>query len=136
MLSGILINPEATLNNYYPQASIDFLPGTAIQAAFQLTQPSKSYSPAPWPQGIRFVCPSTAVVTFTLNNADGTTFTVTGAFIDAGDRSLISMSLTAAQTVNLLSGSIQFSIDLLGDGTKIVGGVIQNALHRVDNTIC
>lgn len=136
MLSALLINPEATLNNYYPQASIDFLPGTSVAAAFQLTQPSKSTPAAPWPQGIRYVPPSTAVITFTLNNADGTTFTVTGAFVDAGDRSLVTMAITAAQTVNLLSGSIQFSLDLLGDGTEVLGGLIMDVLHRVDNTTC
>lgn len=134
MLSAVLINPEATLNNYYPQDSVDFVAGSAVTMAFQITQSSKKATP--WPSGERYVSPSTAIVTFTMNNNDATDFEVVGSFIDVGDRSLVSLSLSAAQTLNLQSGAITFTIDLLGDGTQILNGVILNVLHRVDTTVC
>lgn len=82
-------------------------------------------------QGIRFVPPSTAIVKVTFNNQDGTTLVKTGTFIDALDQSLISVDLLSADTAQLLGGNLTFTVDLLGDGTEIINGVIFGALQQI-----
>lgn len=132
MIGAKIISPDATLNTWKCLGSIDFIPGTAITIALQILDLDKN---------IRFVPPSTCEVTFTFNKIDGTQFEIAGVFVDAGDRSLIKTTIPATpaltasnSTVNLSSGNFTFTLDLLGDGTEILEGVVYNALRRVDTT--
>jgi len=128
LLSGVLINADATLNNFVPnpEGAIAFIPSSIVQFALQLIDTSK---------GIRYVPPSTAVITFTFNNADFTSFAQPAAFIDPLDRSLISLSLTPTQTSNMIGGNLTFVVDVLGDGTQLINGILYNGLSYVDTTI-
>lgn len=128
VLSAIVINPDATLNNFVPdpEGSVQFIPAGTVQFALQLMDPTK---------GIRYVPPSTAIITFTFNNADFTSFMQTSSFIDAGDRSLISISLSSMQTSNMIGGNLTFVVDVLGDGTELINGILYSGLQYIDITI-
>ena len=122
MILGKMINNAASLNNFSYIGSVDYVLGDVITMNFQLFDPQLK---------MRFVPPSTAIVTVTFNNMDGSSFTQVGSFINALDQSLITVPLSAVQTAQLLDGNVTFTVDLLGDQTQIVRGMIYSALHQV-----
>jgi len=127
ILSANIINHDALLNNFSIQGpSISFFPASTVNFSLQLMDPIKN---------IRYVPPSTAAITFTFNNSDFTTFTQTSTFIDIGDRSLININLTPTQTALMVGGNLLFTVDVLGDGTQIINGLIYNGLSYVDTSI-
>lgn len=125
MLSARLLNSDASLNNFEYQDAIEFVPGEDKVFAFQLWNKELE---------LRWIPGDSAVVTLTFNKVDGTTLTKTASFINAGDRSLISVTLTDEETPDLLSGNITFTVDVAGDESDLKKGVILNALQRVDTT--
>jgi hypothetical protein len=122
MIRGKMINAAASLNNYQHIGSVEYMLGDAFVLNFQLWDPELK---------IRFVPPATAIVKVTLNNQDSTTNVKTATFIDPLDLSLNSIAITAADSAQLLDGNLNFSVDLLGDGTKIVNGLIFAALQQI-----
>jgi hypothetical protein len=126
MILGKLINSAASLNNYQNIGTVCYVIGDAILLNFQLWDPQLK---------IRFVPPSTAITTLTFLNQDGTTFTKVGTFISALDQSLITVSLLTTDTSQLLDGNVTFTVDLLGDGTEIVRGMIYSAISQVITNI-
>lgn len=125
MLLAYPINSDASLNSFRTIEDQEFVPGENRTLCWQLWNSESD---------MRYVLPSTAVITMTFYNVNGTSFTKTASFIDAGDRSLISVALLPADTTNLVSGNIQFSVDVLGNGTNIMMGVVYNGLRRLDTT--
>ena len=126
MLIGKMINNAASLNNFHNIGSVDYVLGDAVTFNFQLFDPQMK---------MRYVAPSTAIVKVTLNNMDGSSFIVTGSFLDALDQSLITVSIPSTSTGELLDGNLVFTVDVLGDGTQILRGIIYSALHQVITNI-
>lgn len=122
MLLGKMINSAASLNNFHDIGSIDYVLADQITLNFQLYDPQMKQ---------RYVAPSTAIVTATFNNMDGSSFTQVGTFLNALDQSLITVALSRTQTSQLLGGNVVFTVDVLGDGTQIIRGIIYSALHQV-----
>jgi len=129
MFSAEILNSDATLNNFIVLGGKDFIPGGQLNLVLRIINTELN---------IRYVPPVTAILTFTFNALDGSTFTKTGADITqfADDRSIVSMVLEESETEELQDGNITFEIDLLGDGTEIQKGVIQNALARIITGDC
>jgi hypothetical protein len=126
MILGKMINNAASLNSFSYIGSVDYVLGDAVTINFQLFDPQTK---------MRFIPPSTAITTVTFNNMDGSSFMATGTFINALDQSLIAVSLPTTSTGQLLDGNVIFTVDLLGDGTQIVRGIIYSALHQVITNI-
>ena len=84
---------------------------------------------------LRYVPPATAVVKVTFNNADGTTFQKTGSFIDPLDQSLIKVQLVQADMAQLLDGNLNFTVDVLGDGSNVINGIIYCALQQIIQSV-
>lgn len=126
-LTGKIINPDATLNNFvYQDQGVEFLPSSSVVIALQLFDPAKK---------MRYIPPSTAVITFTFNNADFTTFTQESSFINTQDCSLLLINLSTTQTAYMVGGNLTFTVDVYGNGSLIYNGLIQDALQFVDVTV-
>lgn len=126
LLTAKVINPDASLNNFTYYSSAKFIPNSTFTFAVQLFDADKK---------MRYIPPSTAVITFTFNNSDFTTFTQAATFIDPGDRSLLLVSLSSTQTALLVGGNLTFVVDVLGNGTDLINGVSYNTLSYIDTTI-
>jgi hypothetical protein len=121
-LTGKLLNSDATLNFFKEVGSVDFIPGANLSLVIQIFNPEA---------GIRYVLPSTAVVTFEFQQNSEESLEKTATYLDARDRSLVVVALTQAESENLTGGNLTFTVDLLGDATQIAKGYIQNALRRI-----
>jgi len=120
MFIGKLLNQTATLNDFRYLSTLDFVTGSKINFKAQIFNTELD---------LRYVLPSTAVVTFMFNQSDGEVLEIAGTPM-TDDRSIIELEIPATETENLIGGNVQFEIDILGDETDIRKGVIQNALSR------
>jgi hypothetical protein len=125
MLIALPINSDATLNNFEKIDEHEFVPGENRVLVWQLWNDERDQ---------RYIPPGTSVVKVTFNLADGTTLQKTATFVDAGDRSLFTVTLSQTETLTLVSGNATFSVDVLGDQTNMKLGVIYNGLRRLDTT--
>jgi hypothetical protein len=122
MLSGKVLNTAATLNNFKEVKGQDFMLNDAFTLVFRIIDPQL---------GDRYIPPSTAIITLIFSNFDTTSFVEVATPVDVNDRSMQSVSLATTDTAQLYGGNIPFTVDLLGDGTHILYGVIPNALRKV-----
>jgi hypothetical protein len=122
-----MLNSDASLNAWYPIVSLSYVPGSNLTMVIQLLLDRE-------PQVIRYIPPSAAVVTLTFTNEDQTTLVKTGALIDAGDRSILSISLSPAETQAIGSNNVVVSIDVNGDQSVIYMSLLENALIRTSVT--
>jgi len=120
-LTGKMLNSEAELNSFKEVGSVDFMPGANLKIVFMLFNPQ---------EGIRYVPGAAAEVKVTLPTANGE-LEKDASFLDAGDRSLIELELSQAETEELTGGNLTFIVDELGDGSVITKGYIQLALRRM-----
>jgi hypothetical protein len=125
MLIARPINSDALLNHFEYIEDQEFVPGENRTLAWQLWNDELD---------MRYIPPATAVVKLTFNLVDGTTLQKTATFIDPLDRSLITVVLAQSETVDLMSGNVTLSVDVLGDQTNLKLGVIFNGLRRLDTT--
>lgn len=121
MLSAQILNSDATLNNFNVLDTKNFIPGEEFKLVIRVIDIEKN--------DLRYVPPATTIATFTFNKNDGTTFTKT-ANILADDRSIMDMTIEEAESIDLAGGNFSFELDVLGDGTKIVKGQVQNGLSK------
>lgn len=121
MLSGQILNSDATLNNFIVTDSKGFIPGEQFDLVVRIINPELD---------IRYVAPVTAIITFTFLNTDGTELTKISAAVDAQDNSMQKMTISEADSENIIGGNFTFSVDVLGDGTEIKKGVVKNGLAK------
>lgn len=121
MLTAKTLNSSATLNNFKYLSTVNFVPDNKIVFNFRIFDEDVNE---------RYVPPATAIVKVTLNNIDGTTLVLTAAAIDSGDRSMQTVTITQAQSLEILGGNVVFTVDMLGDGTDIAKGVIYSGLSK------
>lgn len=121
IFTGKLLNSEASLNSFRILGNAEFMPGTDLLLAIQLFNSEL---------GIRYVLPSTAIISVEVQQNNSDPLVKTASFIDAGDRSLFSVAFSQAETTEMSGGNILFTIDVLGDGTLVYKGYIVNALSR------
>lgn len=120
-LTGKILNSEAELNSFKLVGSVDFMPGADLTLKFMLFNPEEA---------LRYIPGAAAVVKVTLPTINGE-LEKTASFLDAGDRSLIVLELSQAETEDLTGGNLTFEIDELGDGSVISKGYISAALRRI-----
>lgn len=120
MLSAKILNPTATLNDFDIIDALVFIPGEQTKLVMRLVQPFRS-------DELRYIPVDTADLTVYLKNKDGTDLELTMTVFD-DDRSIWYSTLTSAQTEELASGNFTFDLDILGDGTQIEKGWVENGL--------
>jgi hypothetical protein len=101
ILTMLVINSDATLNNFKESTVATFIPGEALTLALRLQQIQRP---------IRYVPDVAAVITLTLLKSDNTTLTKTATFIDASDRSLLKFELTALETADVIGQNLRVDI--------------------------
>ena len=122
MLQANILNSDASVNNFKVVPGVDFMLGNSFNLVFQIIDPNT---------GNRFIPPSTAVVKVTLYNFDTTTIVKTTSLLSTDDRSIQVISLASTDTTQLYGGNLTFTVDLLGDGTQILYGLIYQALNKI-----
>lgn len=127
MLSGQILNSDASLNNFIVIDSKGFIPGEQFDLVVRLRNDELS---------LRYVPALTAIITFTFNNTDGTTLDKVATPVDSGDRSMQKTTISEAESELLLSGNFSFTVDVLGNGTEIKKGIASNSLARFLSDDC
>jgi hypothetical protein len=122
MLTGNILNSDALLNNYIITDSKKFIPGEDFSIVFQLYNPEL---------GLRFIPDSASIISAVFNKLDGTTLTKVTTELDPADRSLRVISISDAESELIMGGNVQLLIDVLGDGSIIQKGFIQNGISKV-----
>lgn len=123
-LTAKILNADATLNFWLVLDSLDFIPGTEVDVKLRIFNPDMQD---------RYVPPSTTIMTVEFLKSDGTTLSKTMT-LNADDRSIASVTLQEAETEDLIGGNLLFTLDLLGDGSKLMKGVISNGLRTIDTS--
>ena len=127
MLSGQILNSNATLNNFIVIDAKEFIPGEEFKLQIRIINNELN--------GLRYIPPNTCITKFTFNDTNGNTFQKTATKL-TDDRSIMSMTIEESESEILQSGTITFEIDELGNGTKITKGIIQGALVRIIDGVC
>lgn len=123
MLQGSILNSDASNNNFIVIGTKQYIPGEEFKLVIRLLNVELD---------LRHFMVATAKPSITLNNLDGTTLIKDDTIITIfDDRSIMSVIISEAESNNLASGNFAFSIDVLGDGTQIVKGLVQNGLSRI-----
>lgn len=124
MLSGQILNSQATLNNFITLSALEFVPGETIDIFLQFINDQL---------GIRYMVDEAtypaATVKFIFNKSNGLTEEVSATFM-TGDRSIITASLSSTVTSAILGGNFVVEIDLLNDGTNIKKVFVENGLTK------
>jgi len=117
MLSGTVLNSDATLNNFQVIDQLEIFRGEEINAQFRIENRQLE---------IRYIPDVGAVVTFTFNTSSGTIDKV--ATLNTDDRSMATVNLSEAETAELLSGDIKFTVV---EGTVTKKGLIVDGIGMV-----
>ena len=121
MITAKILNSDATLNNFKEIGSLDFVPGSEVKLVIRLWDTQLD---------LRRIPAAAAVVKIFLNKTDGTTLEKTMTPL-ADDRSIMSTTLDETETEELLGGNFTIEEDVLGDGTQIKKGMVQNGIRRI-----
>lgn len=124
MLTGQVLNSDATLNSFEPIGSLAFIPGESVTLFIQLTQPQKA--------SLRYMATSSPTLTVHLPNKDGTTTDLTMTVL-AGDSSIWSGDIDSATTALISGGNLTFT---LVEGANTTQGWIQSALSMTVTGMC
>ena len=118
------ISPKGTLNNFEVIGASQFVNGYAAEFVFRLIQKG----------GLRYIPDQGVTFSLELTTSDGTILqkTPTLKFAD-DDRSILTVSLTAQETENLISQSI--TIDVI-EGQTITPAFKQMAVQSVRASGC
>ena len=119
MISGILLNSSATLNDFFELSALEYTPGSDFVVNVRLTQRER-------PDELRYIPEAGATLNIILPGKNGTDLTVAMAEFPE-DRSMWTGNVTGAQSENLASGNI--TIELTESTLK--KGVIQNGLQLI-----
>ncbi len=126
MLSGQILNSDATTNNFIVTDSKEFIPGEQFTLVIRVVNPELD--------DLRFVQPSASLPKITLTTLDGTDIVIlSGAItVNPDDRSIMTTIIQESVSLNLAGGNFQFELDVIGDGSEILKGIVENGLARID----
>lgn len=122
MLAVQILNDAPQLNSYFKVQAVAYIPGENVKISFQLMDIDSS---------IRFMPPTTAVVSVGFKQSDGTTLTksATGLFV-SDDRSIWQVALTSAESLLVVGQNMLISVDMLNDTTDIQQAIANNVLSK------
>jgi hypothetical protein len=119
-----MLNEDATLNNFMKIGSAQFIPGTPVKLVMRLMQTARD---------LRYVPDAAATFAMTLQNSDGTTLAKVPTFLDSGDRSLITVSLTGPETALLISQNLQVNVT---EPSGVSAAQVQQGLQNANSLGC
>lgn len=122
MRDAFLINSEAQLNDFFTISNVNFYPGSQLRLSVRLRDAQKN---------IRYIPLSTSTLSAFFNQTDGTELEKTMTLIDADDRSMWTVTLTGAETENLVGGNVRLELDELGTDVEIQIILIPGALSKL-----
>ena len=114
-----MLNEDATLNNFVNVGSAQFTPNFPVKFVMRLIQQVRD---------LRYVPSASATFSITFKLSDGTTLTKTPTFLDAGDRSLLTVSLSASETQLLIGQNLSVTVT---DGSDVSAASLQNAIQNI-----
>jgi hypothetical protein len=123
MINAKLLNPDASLNDYFFIGSLNFVPGENLTVAIQIFDAHRK---------IRYIPPATAELTMTFINKDGSELVKTASVIDADDRSMWKAEISQAESELLAGQNVEISLDPDGDGDPLMIALLANAIIRVN----
>lgn len=126
MLSGQVLNSDATLNNFIVLETKNFIPGSQFTFVMRILNDDL---------GIRYIPADTAIVTLVFQNQDGTELSKVATPL-TDDRSILSIEISELESTSIRGGNMSFSVDVAGDGSNIMKGIMSNALARVLEGAC
>ncbi len=115
-----MLNTDATLNNFFDIGSARFFAGKPVTLVMRILQPEKG--------NLRYVTDNAATFSINFTNSDGTTLSKTPTILDSGDRSIVTITLTGAETANLVGQDLTLNIDESGNESV---AILQMALKSV-----
>jgi len=125
MLTAVILNSTATLNDFDEIRSLQFIPGAPFRLVIRLEQSQRD-------DLLRYIPDATSTLTVNLPKTDGTEFNLPmTVFTD--DRSMWFVDITAAQASELASGNITFDLD---DNGTLRKGWIENGLQLLITGDC
>jgi hypothetical protein len=131
MLKIKLINEQATLNNFNYVEVKEYIPNMVFTVKFQI-QDSETLQ--------RLISDDTAKCNAILQKRDGTELTKAASFLfSPGDKSMWKISLTAAESNDIVGGNFQVVLDFngsstvanLSDSTDLRSGMAYNVLAKI-----
>ena len=122
MLSLKVLNSDATLNTFFEIGSLNFHSGEDVTVFIRIFNESKN---------LRHIPASGASYNITLTNSDGTTISKTPVPL-TDDRSILSFSITAAESADLISQDLK--LEITDGGVSIAKA--QNGLTKITNGDC
>lgn len=124
MLTGYVLNSDASVNNFNTIPSLEFIPGEQFKLVIRLIQNQRS-------DKLRYlVLDSDGEVNLFLPKKDGTQEELAMTAFDE-DRSMWFVDISEALSEELASGNFTFEVDEHGDGDVITKGWVQNGLSLV-----
>lgn len=127
MLNGQILNSDATLNNFIVTDSKGFIPGEQFDLVIRLRNSELD---------LRYVPAITAIITFTFSQSTNVDLVKTSVPVDSGDRSMQKMTIEESESELLIGGNFSFKVDVLGDGTEIKKGIVENGISRFIDGNC
>lgn len=118
ILSLQMLNSDATLNNFVDIGTARFVPNYSLDLVMRILQPQKG--------GLRYVPDAAATFSMDFKLSDGTTINKTPTVLDAGDRSILTVSLTDSETELLIGQNLTVEITEPG-GVSVA--VLQSGLQ-------
>lgn len=118
MLTGVILASNSTLNNFTELDGLSIIRGSEVNLQLRLQDADTEH---------RYIPDAAAVITITLN--DGSTGLEKTMTMNADDRSMLSVTLTEAETELILSGDIKITVDESGVTKK---GLMVDALRMID----
>jgi len=120
MITAKILNSAATLNNFIEIGTLGFAPESETTLVIRL-----------WDQqlNLRRVPPATAIITGFFNNQDLSVLPKVFTPL-TDDRSILSITFTEVETLDLVGGSFKIQEDSLGNGSVILLGYVNAGLTR------
>lgn len=120
VLAMQMLNEDASLNSFFNIGSAQFIPGSPVKLVMRIMQTARD---------LRYIPDAAATFSLTLKNSDGTTLVKTPTILDAGDRSIVSVSLTGLETALLIGQNLTLTIsEPSGNSAAQLPSAIQSAV--------
>ena len=119
VLSLQMLNEDASLNNFVGIGSAQFIPGAPVKIVMRLMQTARD---------LRYVPDVASTFAMVFKKSDGSTLAKVPTVLDASDRSLITVSLTGAETTLLIGQNLSVTVtEPSGDSVAQLQSALQNA---------
>lgn len=119
-----MLNEDATLNAFHDIGSAQFVPNQSVKLVMRLLQTQRN---------LRYIPDAAATFSMDFLLSDDTVLTKVPTFLDAADRSLITVTLTALETALLIGQNLLVEVTEPGG---VSSASLQSALQNASAETC